>query len=56
MIQNASVNLQKTIEIDEFLYDDDDIDRLVSDGLISRHYCKDCDSNNIGLYGDYLGC
>ena len=47
---NASSNLDKTIEIDGFMYDDDDLDELENNGLINKFYCKDCDSNNIALY------
>lgn len=53
-MQNASSNLDKTIEIDGFLYDDDDVDDLVNERVISRYYCKDCDSNNVELYSKFV--
>jgi hypothetical protein len=33
-----------TIDVDAFLFDDDDVDQLVEQGRLSRHYCLDCKS------------
>jgi hypothetical protein len=38
-----------TFEIDAFLFDEEDINDFVSAGKVSREYCKDCRSTNIGL-------
>lgn len=36
------------VEVDAFLYDEQDLDELVDASLVSRNYCKDCRSVNIG--------
>ena len=40
-------NSKNTINIDSFLYQEDDIDELVESGIIARSYCADCNSRNI---------
>lgn len=36
-----------TVNVDNFLYDDDDVDELCNDNLLQRNYCQDCGSKNI---------
>jgi len=36
-----------TVEVDAYLYSDDQIDQFVDDGLLSRWYCLDCKSRNV---------
>jgi hypothetical protein len=36
-----------TVHVDEFLYDEEDVEELVQDGKLKRNYCKDCGSKNI---------
>jgi len=38
---------ENVINVDSFLYDDDDVDELCDKALIQRNYCKDCHSRNI---------
>lgn len=35
-----------TCHVDGFLYDDDDVDKLVKKGKLKRQYCADCNSRN----------
>ena len=35
-----------TLNVDAFLYNDEDIDSLVDRGLLSRSFCADCKSLN----------
>lgn len=42
---DSDCNPNTTVHIDSFLYDDDDLDELVDQGLISRHYCRACGSH-----------
>ncbi|XP_047997998.1 uncharacterized protein LOC125235472 [Leguminivora glycinivorella] len=43
----ADCNQVNTRHVDEFLYDEEQVDELVKDGKLSRHYCLDCNSQNI---------
>lgn len=36
-----------TCHVDEFLYDESEVDHLVKKGKLQRHYCLDCNSRNI---------
>lgn len=36
-----------TVHMDSFLYDDDDIDDMCDQGVLSRNYCVDCLSKNV---------
>ncbi|XP_058801818.1 uncharacterized protein LOC131674805 [Phymastichus coffea] len=45
--QNADCLSDITVHVDEFLYDDDDIEDLAEDGKLKRNYCMDCGSKNI---------
>ncbi|KAI5646367.1 hypothetical protein NE865_01829 [Phthorimaea operculella] len=35
-----------TCHIDEFLYEEEEVDELVKEGKLKRHYCLDCNSRN----------
>jgi len=39
-------NSKNSVNIDSFLYSDDEVDKLCDDGIISRNYCIDCASKN----------
>ncbi|PZC75338.1 uncharacterized protein LOC110378752 [Helicoverpa armigera] len=43
----ADCNKINTCHVDEFLYDDDAVDKLVKKGKLKKHYCTDCNSRNI---------
>lgn len=43
----ANFTEKNTIHVDEFLYSDDEVDRLAAKGKISRNYCIDCGSKNV---------
>lgn len=45
--EDASLNSSNTVHVDAFLYDEDDEEALVQEGLLSRNYCADCGSRNI---------
>ncbi|KAL7299799.1 hypothetical protein TKK_0007543 [Trichogramma kaykai] len=45
--KNSDCKPDITISVDEFLYDDEDIDDLVDQGKMSRFYCTKCKSKNI---------
>lgn len=36
-----------TCHVDEFLYDESEVEKLVEKGKIRRHYCLDCSSRNV---------
>ncbi|GAM21924.1 hypothetical protein SAMD00019534_050990 [Acytostelium subglobosum LB1] len=38
---------ENTINVDSFLYTDEDIDELVESGKLKDHYCLDCSSTNV---------
>lgn len=42
-----------TCHVDEFLYDDNQVEALVKKGKIQRHYCTDCNSRNIKVLSVY---
>jgi hypothetical protein len=37
---------ESTVHVDSFLYDDDEVDELVEQGLLSRHYCRACGAHS----------
>ncbi|XP_063529070.1 uncharacterized protein LOC134740499 [Cydia strobilella] len=43
----ADCNRANTRHVDEFLYDEEQVQELVKEGKLSRHYCLDCNSQNI---------
>ena len=45
--QYEEFSQQNTVNVDGFLFDDDDIDELCEQGVIHRNYCADCHSKNI---------
>lgn len=45
--QNADCLEDITVNVDDFLYNDEDVEELVEDGKLKRNYCKDCSSKNI---------
>ncbi|GMT33072.1 hypothetical protein PFISCL1PPCAC_24369, partial [Pristionchus fissidentatus] len=44
---DADCKEESTVNVDCFLYEDDDVDELVKQGKMSRSYCKDCNGRNI---------
>ncbi|KAL4711136.1 hypothetical protein ACJJTC_009507 [Scirpophaga incertulas] len=42
----ADCNAINTCHIDEFLYDEDEVCELVTNGKFNRHYCLECNSRN----------
>ncbi|XP_036147680.1 uncharacterized protein LOC105831992 isoform X2 [Monomorium pharaonis] len=47
MGENSDCDPSITLHIDEFLYSDEDIDKLVDNNQLQRYYCTDCKSRNI---------
>lgn len=43
----ADCNNINTCHVDEFLYDQEEVEVLVKSGKLKRHYCLDCNSRNI---------
>lgn len=43
----SDCNKINTIHVDEFVYDEDDVEKLVKKGKLKRHYCVDCNSRNV---------
>ncbi|XP_022112373.2 uncharacterized protein LOC110991345 [Pieris rapae] len=43
----ADCTKENTCHVDEFLYDDQEVDKLVKSGKLSRFYCTDCMSRGI---------
>lgn len=43
----ADCNKVNTCHVDEFLYDESQVEQLVKKGQLQRHYCLDCNSRNI---------
>ena len=43
----SDCNKVNTCHVDEFLYDESEVDQLVKKGKLQRHYCLDCNSRNI---------
>lgn len=35
------------MHVDEFLYDDDDMNELIDNGKLQKYYCIDCGSRDI---------
>lgn len=42
----SDCNKTNTSHVDEFLYDEDEVENLVKKGKLKRHYCLDCNSRN----------
>ncbi|KAK2584271.1 hypothetical protein KPH14_006677 [Odynerus spinipes] len=45
--ENSDCESNITLHVDEFLYDDDDVNELIDDGKLKKYYCADCGSRNI---------
>ncbi|XP_075976839.1 uncharacterized protein LOC142977045 [Anticarsia gemmatalis] len=43
----ADCNKTNTCHVDEFLFDEMEVEKLVKKGKLKRHYCTDCNSRNI---------
>ncbi|CAB3244312.1 unnamed protein product [Arctia plantaginis] len=43
----ADCNKTNTCHVDEFLYDEDEVENLVKSGKLKRRYCLDCSSRNV---------
>ncbi|XP_072949897.1 uncharacterized protein [Epargyreus clarus] len=43
----ADCNKVNTCHVDEFLYDEKQVTKLVQQGKLKRHYCLDCHSRNV---------
>ncbi|XP_013191533.1 uncharacterized protein LOC106135710 [Amyelois transitella] len=43
----ADVTTKNSCHVDEFLYDDIEVDELIRQGKLKRFYCADCNSRNI---------
>ncbi|KAJ0176145.1 hypothetical protein K1T71_008319 [Dendrolimus kikuchii] len=43
----SDCNKTNTCHVDEFLYDDDEVEKLVKVGKLKRHYCLECNSRNV---------
>lgn len=43
----ADCNSANTCHVDQFLFDENEVEKLVSKGKLKRHYCVDCNSKNI---------
>ncbi|XP_063216970.1 uncharacterized protein LOC134527895 isoform X2 [Bacillus rossius redtenbacheri] len=44
-VENAEYNLKHTVQVDEFLYDDDQVQQMCESGVLPAHYCLDCGSH-----------
>ncbi|VDM47465.1 unnamed protein product [Toxocara canis] len=44
---DSDCNPQTTVHVDSFLYEEDDVDDLVDEGLLSRNYCTKCGSKEV---------
>lgn len=49
----ADCNKDNTCHVDEFLYDEKQVEELVSKGKLKRQYCMDCSSRNIKVSNYY---
>lgn len=45
----ADCTAVNSCHVDEFLYDEEDVEKLAKKGKLKRGYCKDCNSRNIGV-------
>ncbi|XP_024941582.1 uncharacterized protein LOC107268352 isoform X2 [Cephus cinctus] len=45
--ENSDCDPNITIHVDEFLYNDNDIEELLNAGKLQQYYCKNCGSKNI---------
>ncbi|KAL3075170.1 hypothetical protein niasHS_013393 [Heterodera schachtii] len=43
----ADCTAQNTVHVDAFLFDDDDVDQLATDGILRRHFCTKCRSTDV---------
>ncbi|OWR50106.1 uncharacterized protein LOC116770584 [Danaus plexippus] len=43
----ADCNKENTCHVDEFLYDENQVEDLVKKGKVNRNYCLDCNSRNV---------
>ncbi|KAL3093626.1 hypothetical protein niasHT_026664 [Heterodera trifolii] len=43
----ADCTEQNTLHVDAFLFDDDDVDQLATDGILRRHFCTKCRSTDV---------
>ena len=44
---DAGLSSENCVHVDSFLYDEDDEEQLVKEGLLARSYCLDCGSRKI---------
>jgi len=44
--EDAKLDESNTVHVDAFLYDEDEENKLVEDGLLTRAFCRDCGSKN----------
>lgn len=44
---DAGLSAENCVHVDSFLYDEDDEEQLVKEGLLARSYCLDCGSRKI---------
>ncbi|XP_068630208.1 uncharacterized protein [Battus philenor] len=42
----SDCTIANTCHVDEFLYDENEVDKLVKEGKLKRQYCLDCNSRN----------
>jgi len=45
--EDVNLNEENCINVDGFLYDEDDVELLVESGKIANNFCKDCNSRNV---------
>ncbi|KAL2745389.1 uncharacterized protein V1477_006244 [Vespula maculifrons] len=45
--ENSDCESNVTLHVDEFLYDDDDMNELIDNGKLQKYYCIDCGSRDI---------
>lgn len=45
--ENSDCEPDITVHVDEFLYDDDDMNELIDDGKLKKYYCANCGSHNM---------
>jgi len=44
--EDAKLNSNNTVHVDAFLYDEEEEEKLVEEGLLTRAFCRDCGSKN----------
>lgn len=52
--EQSDCNKINTCHVDEFLYDDDEVEKLVKAGKIKRHYCLECSSRNVKVSHTFI--